>query len=349
MSNERSYWLHRIRKQEGEFSIPLLEKDNFLSIGCYDLSDRNFVDQCRDDWNKFELKFKNVYQKLYRSRYSLWRFIYEMKKGDYVVVPMSGKFHIYEFEDDNVLTQEDKDISCIKFPNGKFINYEVVDLGFFRKVKPVIKDVERGGAYAGNRLTARMKVLQTNVKCDNIKNEIDETIKAFNSDSPINIQKIILKETVDRTLEILRKNLVPNKFEKLIRLYFERLGATVDNPLKNEPNKEGDADVVATFDEIKTSIYIQAKLHEGTTDKWAVDQIKSYTDNIEALENSSDLDDSEKNRFSKIGWVISTADNFSPECYREASKHDVILIGGKEFAKMLLETGISNLGDLNDD
>jgi hypothetical protein len=47
--------------------------------------------------------------------------------------------------------------------------------------------------------------------------------------------------------------------------------------------------------------------------------------------------------YSKIYWVISSADNFSKESYDFAKEAKVQLVDGKQFATMLLEAGILNL------
>ncbi len=47
--------------------------------------------------------------------------------------------------------------------------------------------------------------------------------------------------------------------------------------------------------------------------------------------------------YTKIGWVVSSADNFSEKCYNLAKEVKVQLVDGKQFTKMLLEAGIANL------
>jgi hypothetical protein len=49
--------------------------------------------------------------------------------------------------------------------------------------------------------------------------------------------------------------------------------------------------------------------------------------------------------YSKIYWVISSADNFSKESYDFAKEAKVQLVDGKQFATMLLEAGILNLDE----
>jgi hypothetical protein len=47
--------------------------------------------------------------------------------------------------------------------------------------------------------------------------------------------------------------------------------------------------------------------------------------------------------YSKISWVISSADNFSQQSYDFAKEAKVQLVDGKQFTTMLLEAGIVNL------
>ena len=69
--------------------------------------------------------------------------------------------------------------------------------------------------------------------------------------------------------------------------------------------------------------------------QWALEQIESYKDQKEKTDDG----------YSKIAWVISTADTYSEQCYKQAKINKIQLINGKEFTKMLLESGISNLSE----
>ena len=131
------------------------------------------------------------------------------------------------------------------------------------------------------------------------------------------------------------KNIDDLKFEKLVKWYFEKSGADkVEILAKNESNKKGDADIVATFESIRTMIYVQAKKHEGNTSDWALEQISDYISyKTEAVDDE----------YTKIGWVISTADNYSDKCITAAKIAKVQLINGKEFVQLLLENGIGDL------
>jgi len=61
--------------------------------------------------------------------------------------------------------------------------------------------------------------------------------------------------------------------------------------------------------------------------------MSNYKDNKELMDDG----------YSKICWVVSTADRFSEECYSLAKEHRVQLVDGAKFAQMLLEVGLTNL------
>ena len=47
--------------------------------------------------------------------------------------------------------------------------------------------------------------------------------------------------------------------------------------------------------------------------------------------------------YTRIPWVISTADGFSTECHDKAKRHQVRLVNGKELAIRILEAGMIDL------
>ncbi|NJL14447.1 MAG: restriction endonuclease [Microscillaceae bacterium] len=135
-------------------------------------------------------------------------------------------------------------------------------------------------------------------------------------------------------LESIKKELNPNKFEELIRTYFKTVGANeVTTPAKNESNKDGDADIVAVFENLKLIMYIQAKFQTGQISEWGTNQILDYKTNKESLDDG----------YNKIAWVITTADTFNKDAENIAKDNEIQLINGLEFAKMLLNAGIGLL------
>lgn len=342
-----SYWLHRI-SHHAEVSHPLLDK-GYLSIGWSDFSQKEFVEKVRaGNEAYFESAFDEEWGKRPRSRWSLWKYIADMKAGDLVIVPGWTDFSIYRLVGDRPLISTElpddltdwngtpiwknaKGYLC----RGATEKVEEIDLGFFWKVEPVHVGISRD-KYADQPLTARMKIRSTTGCINDLQISIQNAMTRFSEHKPINLHSSILESSQEKVLAMIRDDLDPNKFEKLVKWYFHRVGATTtDIPAKNEPGKEGDADVIAVFEGIKTIIYVQAKHYRGTTSSWALEQIADYV-----VQNES-IDDG----YVRIGWVVSSADGYSAECRKAAQQKHVLLIDGREFAKMLLEAGIANLDE----
>ncbi len=346
-----TYYLHRISKHK-ELSDPLLKR-GILSIGFSDFATHEFVrDHQAKDWQSVPGAIEKEWGK-FRPRFSLQRFL-QMNKGDRVVVPDSRAFHVYEVDSDERMIPADLDLHDLKTWHGHVVRREKghlyvddegstprqIDLGFFREVKKVERGISRSD-YADNALTARMKVRQTNVNIDDLQKSVGEAIRRCREENPINIANLITDDCAGKVLDRINKELSPGQLEKLLKWYFKRIGASsVDIPPKNEPGKEGDADIVAIFKPIGTIIYVQAKHHTGTTGDWARKQINDYVKNKEELEK---LKEEDGDGYTRISWVVSTGDDFHKDCRAKAEEYDVRLINGRELAARILEAGISDL------
>lgn len=343
-----NYYLHRI-SHHAELAYPLLER-GILSIGFSDFTTSGFVNRHQaSGWEDVPRAIASTsgYEKT-RSRFGLQRFL-QMNVGDRVVVPSWGTFHVYKVVSDERLIAADLDLRGLNTWDGHDVRREEgqiyeyrdgqrqrhIDLGFFRRVKEVANDIPRSG-YADNALISRLKVRQTNVEINDIRKNVDEAIARWNKQKPINMAGLVKERCADEVLNLIKEKLDPDRLEELIKRYFKSIGASsVDIPAKNESGKKGDADIVATFEPIKTIIYVQAKHHDETTNDWAVDQITSYVKNKEELRG----DDG----YTRIPWIISTADGFSTECHDKAKRYQVRLVNGKELAIRMLEAGMEGL------
>lgn len=347
MSN-KNIWLHRI-SYHSEVSYPLLSKQ-YLSIGFSDFCEFfDFIDQTRNQksWEYFESCFTEQWGSTPRTRYNLWRFIAEMQPGDWILVPSWGTFSVYELIGDGPRFIKDIDLSQILTWNqtplkigsdGKLYttleeNEALVDLGFVWKVKKVEVGIPRY-EYANAALTARMKIRNTNANISGLWDDVRNALDAYKVKKPINLYSKILDATVETVLDEIQKELNPDKFEKLVYWYFQRIGATnIFIPAKNEGDKEGDADVVATFELLKLIVYVQVKFHKGATNEFSTEQVIGYKTQKE------DMDDG----YSKVGWVISSARSFTEENYNFAKENRVQLIDGVQFTKLLLQAGLTSL------
>lgn len=337
-----NYWLHRI-SHEAEIAHPLLFKKGFLTIGFSDFYSQNFFPRLSEEGLSY---LDELCQQKWgcksRSRNNLKRFC-DFQASDIVVVPYWKKFAICEIEgaqpvaikdtySDDLQAWNNKPVST----DGQFLfaeNGRRYDLGFARKVKVLHEEISRAD-YAKSALTSRMKIRSTNADISDLSSDITQSIMAFNEKKPINLYEIIKEKTADIVLSEIKTCLTPDKFEQLIVNYFNAIGADEAKiPPKNKTDKEGDSDVIVSFEKLKLIIYVQAKHHIGTTYQHAVNQVQDYRENHEQTDDS----------YSRVAWVISTADEFDQTARNIAAENQVHLIDGKEFAEMLLNAGLDAL------
>ena len=321
------YWLHRI-SHEAKHSGPLLERGK-LTIGFSALSTQDFLDKAESarsvDDDNLKMDVRKAYGQLLRSRHSLWRFLREMQVGDLVIVPQvpqQGQYSVYAIKGEPKLLEGFGDL-------GFYRDVEVHEIG--NKKAQGISRAE----YADRALTARMKIRITNVGISDLCKNIDRALKAYGECKPITLRSRT-HELAEQLLCLIDAELTPPKFESLLKWYFRRIGASdVHVPRKNEPGKDGDADIVASFDRVRLTIYVQAKFHRPNTDtdEWAVQQVRDY------VARKNDLDDVHASGL----WVVSTCKCFTEACMKEAREHGVVLINGIQFAHMLLEAGLESL------
>lgn len=336
-----NYWLHRI-SHLAELSYPLLDK-GFLTIGFSDFTNPELIDKVlENDWNYFNAQFKEMWGNVPRTRHNLWHFL-KMKKGDIVIVPSWGTFFVCEIIDDKPLLIDEIYSEDLKSWGNKPVNLKgnhlarengnVYDLGFARKVNVLYKNISRE-KFADAKLTARMKIRQTNAQINDLKSNIEKSIDNYKANKPIHLHSTIIDKTANLVLETIKSELNPDKFEKLIKIYFKTAGANeVYIPAKNERGKEGDADIVAVFENLKLIIYTQAKFQKGQISEWATNQILDYKTNKESIDDG----------YNKIAWVITTANQFNDNAENIAKENEIQLINGLEFSKMLLNGGINLL------
>lgn len=355
-SKPNRIWLHRI-SHEMEISHPLLDR-GLLTIGYSDWSSMDFLDKIRgkDGWSINERKFQEILRRNPKNRFYLWRFLVEIDKGDWVIVPSWRVFSVYRviskaksFHDLDLESSGElagfenwhkkkvflKDGVLVRDAHPDSGEHRRYDLGFYIKVEPIITNVSRY-EYADARLTSLMKYRGSTKECSNLRESVEAGIKAAISKKPINLHSQILEASQNAIWKLLQDQLNPDKLEALVRWYFQSLGASqVTTPPKNEREKEGDGDIVATFEPLRTIYYIQAKHHTDYSDKWAINQIAAYTG--QKCELAGD------DGYTRVPWVISTAEHFNEEATRLANENGVLLINGPTFARMLLETGIASL------
>lgn len=347
MESKRNYWIHRI-SYYAEISHPLLEQ-NYLSYGFSDFEFDGFIEKVRgkDGWDYMEQTFLEYWGELPRNRYQLWHFIQDMKVGDWVIVPTNYEFSICEIlEDEPLLVKDIRDVE-IRDWNNKLINRdengylvddkgEKIDLGFARRIKMIASGISRYD-YADAPLSSRLKIRQTNADVSDLEDSVLKALDNFKNNKAINL-KTEISDFIPQLHKKIQTMLTPDKFESLVKLYFEKSGAnSAYIPPKNPAGKQGveDVDVIATFDLLKTIYNVQVKHHSGETDSWATEQISQ----LQRMNQGDRQDDG----YTRVYWVLSSADSFSDACVKMAKEANIQLIDGKMFAAMLLDAGLMNI------
>lgn len=343
-------WLHRISHCY-EVSKPLLDQD-YLTIGFWKYvkkyeshSDPKFVKE------NFETDLSEDYGKKFRPRFNLKKFLFEFKIGDRVLVPSWGEFSVYEITHEaEPITKLLSDISIgnigsnIIYKDGSFYDEdkkEVIDLGFFVKVKEIKLNIPR--SYCQTSLISRMKIRNATANVSDLDKEVTEAIKRFEENKPIDFHVEAVSTVYAIENSSMKSNLIetmtskcsPDQFEELVQWYLKKIGAdATEIPAKNEPGKSdhADADVVAIFEALKCIIYVQVKQYKGETSDWAIKQIAKYKKQFEDVADE----------YNYLSWVISSG-QFSKDVSEKAKAAGVRLIDGDGFAEMLIDVGLKGI------
>ena len=338
----RHYWLHK-ENYEGDVAMPLLEK-GYLCSGWLFIA-KEFDDLCA--WNEIETRIAKEFGYFPRNRFCLNRFLYEMKQGDWVVVPRPGvEFSMYEIMDDKVYPFKDipnEDILATKtnverqddgFWKRKGSGQDL-DLGFFRRIKKVL-DWSSKKDYIGARLTSRLKYQMANIGLDDLREDVEKAYDSARAQRKINVRDEIL-DSAPVLLKSMKEALEPGKFEQLVGWYFKKMGATeVDIPSKNMSGKTDveDVDVTAYFSQLGVCFHVQVKLHDDVSNEHAVEQVSKAKETGHYEKVDSDVD---------IYWALTSANKFSEKAKETAMADNIRLVTGPEFMAMLLDVGIGDI------
>jgi len=345
MIENRTYWMHRI-SYEREIKQALLDMKGMLMTGWGLASTQFFLDSVyRKDKQVFDIAYEKVYGCLPHNRFFLYMFLNEFKKGDYVLVPGFKDFSVYEIISDFPFPKEQiwdnvGDVAEVcnleRRADGIICRKDThteLELGFFWKVKLVEKSISRE-LYAMDSLRRRMKFQGTDNNLTLLGHEVEEAIRRYREDKPLNLRQEITKDVSCLVLQKLQAMSSDRSFEKVVEYYLKRIGATrTIIPAKTLLGKEqGDADVVADFDELQVRTIVQVKHYLKEVDETAVRQI---------VDAKSCYDDA---NYTLILWVVAACDSFTEQAQRYAEENGVRLIGGSDFASSLLDVGLGLFG-----
>lgn len=337
--------MHRI-SYERDIKKTLLEKDGLLITGWGVISHDIFLQKIQGKTRKeFDAIYEPMIGRLTRNRFCIFMFLNEFQKGDYVIVPDAGYFSVYKIIGDRPLSKEhiyeyvksDEGKRTFEYKDGKYFKVgtiEEIELGFFWQVEPVELNISREG-YADNNLRRRLKFQMTNIEMTDLSAEIDNAINSNKTGTPIDIRNEIIEASCSVVLDKLKQKINDSGFERVVRWYLNRFGATSTIiPAKGLlSSAKGDIDIIALFDDLRIALFVQVKQYDYIVDKHAIEQVVVA---YESYYKDEYLDRT------PILWVVATC-QFSEDAIEYANEYNVRCIDGNEFSSMLLDIGFKDL------
>ncbi|MGP1410235.1 MAG: restriction endonuclease [Peptoanaerobacter stomatis] len=334
---EKQYYLHRI-SHEYDISYRLIQ-NGYLSIGWSKFTDiSNKLLGSSDD--EFDLLMKEVNQKG-GSKSSLKRFK-NFNIGDIILVPFLDKeLGIYEVESTpmpisslkNIIDEKILDENII-FENEKLYNTQTakyIDLGFVVKVKKICR--KRRNLIDG-KLSKFMTIPSTNINITQVNESINNLI---NDKNIVSLKNSITEKISADVKDTILKNIhSSDEFERLVARYLSKKGASYVYILDKESCTQGDdADIIATFEDLKVVFYVQVRYTKSQTNDFVINQIMKYKEQKEAINDE----------YTYIPWIISSG-TYSQKAKTAAQDNDIRLIDMDEFAGMFIDCGFDEINNI---
>lgn len=279
------------------------------------------------DWWKFRAilhksyySHKTSYRASGNAAGSMWRFIREMKPGDFVIAPHGSSFYIGKVAGEaryeaSKVTEDSAYRRKVEWLNGK---------------KPIARKLARAA------LISRMKVYQTCADALDLVPDIQDALSHAGNKSRPAFSTDLRARLVSETLkEIGAGRMDSFAFENLIASVLQSMGGT---EVKRIPRKnDKGADVVATFSVAQTfdfKLAVQAK-HFQPKPPVSPDVIDQLVTGMEA-------------EGADIGWVV-TSGTFSSEAtahcddVMEQKGYRIELIDGEQLAELVVDRGLRSV------
>jgi predicted Mrr-cat superfamily restriction endonuclease len=289
----------------------------------------------KDRWEFRGILRRNCYpndKSLRRAGYAsstMWRFINEMKLGDWVVVPhRNGTFYVAEITGD---AYHDGSAAAMN-----------TDTSYRRAVYWLNNKSPIPRRLAKSRLISRMKTQQTSANARDLVEQIYEALelaRAGGAGTPtLDTDQLFADQLrlkmVEAVLAEIRQGYMDNvKFEHLVRRIVLANGAT-DAKIIGRRDDKG-VDIIATFPIGRVGqieVGIQAKHHIGKTETKWIDQL------IKGMEEE-DL---------SFGWFVTSA-TFEDSAEDHLGKRlagtamQVWLVDGDQLASLIIDSGLENV------
>ena len=249
---------------------------------------------------------------------SLWKFLKEMKKDDYVVIPAPYNFYL-------AMVKEDK-----PYHDPSKVDE---DRAFLRKVTWLNNKEPIPRKYARSSLQSRMKIYHTCGNADDLVHEIEEVLDIMEKGEKPNFYKSLrmrlLKETKE---ELITGYMEERDFEELIGAVLSSLGGENVDIVSRSVDKGVDI-------KCKFSIANTFKIEIGVQAKYFYPDPPVGSDRIEKFVEGLNTENI------KYGWFV-TSGTYSEEAIKKAEElqetHNCVLelIDGEQLSAMLIESGI---------
>jgi predicted Mrr-cat superfamily restriction endonuclease len=249
---------------------------------------------------------------------SMWKFLWDMAPGDYVVVPhWGGVFYVAEITGPPfvVNTKAARDADSIYRRKVKWLNDK----------QPIARTLVKSG------LRSRMKIRQTTAQAGEFVSDIAAVLAtAARGSTPTQgdpflgeLRQNLIKATLK---EIHSGYMDERKFETLIKDVMIGMGAKGCEIIARQNDNGVDVRAEFWIGPTEVVIGVQAKWHKGKTDSHWLDHFVSGL-------KSDGID---------IGWFITSADlsdDFEKRAadLSEKSGKDIRVINGSEFAAMVVD------------
>lgn len=263
MTEKRKYWLHRITGGENGtiLSVPLLRKHNLLSIGWSFLSKREIANDIQKNGLDAVVRaYKEKNANWSRNAFNLLYFIAQMSDGDIVLVPEGRYISLYQIVGNKILCNEDilqeflNEVGVKRIKNKLIIDGGSVDLGFYRKVKPLAIDVLRSDLPVG--LYRKTRTLQTNINISDVAPEIERLIHTASEKRDIKICETPYLKFIDNIKKSLDEVVEDESFEERLNNILSFLKSSLLNGIRFEytPQYSKTQEINLYYDSVKEDI-----------------------------------------------------------------------------------------------
>jgi restriction system protein len=247
----------------------------------------------------------------------MWRFIREMKRGDYIVVPYDAEFYVAEVS--GPATHDESKVG--------------EDTAYRRNVTWLNDKQSIPRSLAKSALISRMKMQGTCAYATDLLPQIKECLNVSKSGAKPTFQSDLQSRLIRETLDEIRSGRMDSfGFENLIHDVLRGLGA--DEARVVPRNQDKGADIVATFKVAGAFLQILAVQAKH----WQPDPPVGKNV-VEQLIRGIEAESANLGMIVTSGTVSDEATSIA-EQYFEEKGIKIELVDGEQFAKLIVEHGI---------